>query len=259
MPVALITGASSGIGAAFARGLARRGHDVILVARRLDRLEALAAELQAAHGGRAVAIAQDLAAPDAAEALSRAVSERGLAVELLVNNAGIGYYDHFAEMDRAHVMGMVTLNVATLTALTHAFLPEMVARGRGGVIQVASAAAFQPIPYGAVYAATKAYVLALSEALAEEVAPKGVRVVCVCPGSTESEIHSYSGVKPALLDLAPPMPAEVVVDETLRALDWRQRVVVPGLQNVLGAFAARVLPRPLVTHLAGRIFAPEKS
>jgi short-subunit dehydrogenase len=259
MAVALVTGASSGIGAAFARALAARGYDLVLVARRLDRLEALATELEAAHGRRAIALSQDLSAPDSADALAQAVADLNLTVDLLVNNAGIGWYEAFAAMDRAQVMATVNLNVATLTALTHAFLPGMVARGQGAVIQVASAAAFQPIPFGAVYAASKAYVLSFSEAIAEEVAPQGVRVVCLCPGTTESEIHSYSGVKPGLLELAPPMPAEAVVQEALRALAWRQRVVVPGLQNALGAFAARVLPRDLLTHITGRIFAPQKS
>lgn len=251
-PVAVVTGASSGIGEAFARALVERGHDVALVARRADRLEALGAELRA-RGARTFAIPLDLAAPDAGEALAAALAAQDLAADLLVNNAGVGYYGPFHEADRAKIEAMLAVNVAGLTAVSHALYPGMRARGRGGIIHVASLAAFQGIPGFAVYAASKAYVLAFSEALAAEAAPHGVKVLCLCPGNTESEIHGHSGVDPEVVRRAPMMSAEAVAAEGLAALQAGQAVHVPGPINAIGATLSRLLPREFSTRVAGAV------
>lgn len=255
---ALVTGASSGIGAAFALALARRGYNVVLVARRADRLEAVAETIAMTLGRKAHVLVADLAVPEAPDRMVRALAERGITVDLLVNNAGVAYYEAFSEMPREQAMAMVQLNVTALTAMSHAFLPGMAERGRGAVVNIASTAALQPIPYGAVYAASKSYVLSFSEALAEELAPQGVQVLCVCPGSTESEIHGTSGVDPAVVRLAPMMSAEAVAEESLRALDAGKRVIVPGPMNEAHAWLTRMLPRDVAARLAGTIFKPNR-
>ena len=249
-PVAVVTGASSGIGEAFAQALVEQGHDVALVARRADRLEALAATLRA-RGARVEPIPLDLGAEGAGEALLAALTERGLAADVLVNNAGVGYYGPFHEAERAKVEAMLAVNVAGLTAVSHALYPGMRERGKGGIIHVASLAAFQGIPGFAVYAATKAYVLAFSEALAAEGAPHGVKVLCLCPGNTESEIHGHSGVDPEVVRRAPMMSAEAVAHEGLAALRAGATVHVPGPLNAFGASVSRLLPRDLSTRVAG--------
>lgn len=251
-PIAVVTGASSGIGEAFARLLVEHGHDVALVARRADRLEALATELRA-RGARTEAIPLDLAAAGAGEALAQALDARGLAPDVLVNNAGVGYYGPFHEAERAKVEAMLAINVAGLTAVSHALYPGMRARGRGGIIHVASLAAFQGIPDFAVYAATKAYVLAFSEALAAEGGPHGVKVLCLCPGNTESEIHGHSGVDPEAVRRAPIMSAEAVAAEGLRALRAGATVHVPGPLNAFGATLVRLMPRDVATRVAGAV------
>lgn len=258
MTTALITGASSGIGTAFARAIAPRGHDVILVARRVERLEALAAELRDRHGVTVTVLPADLTRPEAATELLTAVTERNLHVGWLVNNAGSCYYDAFLDQPMSQVEDMMTLNMAALTRLTHAFARPMAERGRGLILNVASAAAFLPLPYGAVYAASKAYVMAFSEALTEELGPQGIRVLCLCPGSTESEIHAKAGTSQALLDQSGMMSAEAVVEEGLRALKGPEPVHVTGLHNQLGTALSRVVPRKLTAQIAGMLFKPSK-
>lgn len=253
-PVALVTGASAGIGAAFARSLARRGHDLILVARREAALQALASELTSTHGGRAEVIPMDLLRADAAVALAEAVAGRGLQVDLLVNNAGFGMYGDFATADSARVRELLELNVVTLTALAHTFLHGMVERKRGAMINVASVAGFQGVPHFAVYAASKAYVLAFSEAIAEEVAESGVTVQALCPGTTRSEFFDVAGIPPEARSSH--MSAEAVVEISLDALKTRQTIVVPGLKNVVMTAGGRVLPRGLVTKIAGKMMKP---
>lgn len=249
-PVAVVTGASSGIGEAFARLLVEHGHDVALVARRADRLQALATELDA-RGARTETIPLDLATPGAGEALAAELTERGLAPDVLVNNAGVGYYGPFHEAERAKIEAMLAVNVAGLTAVSHALYPGMRERGRGGIIHVASLAAFQGIPGFAVYAASKAYVLAFSEALAAEGAAHGVKVLCLCPGNTESEIHGHSGVDPEVVRRAPMMSAEAVAAEGLQALRAGAMVHVPGPLNAFGATLSRLMPREFSTRVAG--------
>ncbi len=251
---ALVTGASSGIGAAFARALHRRGERLILVARRLDRLQALAAEL----GGSPETIAADLAAPGAAERLRAAVESRGLAVDLLVNNAGLGHTKSFVEQPIETVRQMIDVNVGALTELTHAFLPGMRDRRRGRIINVASNAAFQPVPYLAVYAATKSYVLSFTEGLAEELRGSGVSVQALCPGLTATEFLEVAETRRGLLvHRLPLMSAEQVVQASLDGLDRSRLRVVAGLSNrLLGFVVQRLAPRGLSRRVAGRLYRP---
>ncbi|RPI49792.1 MAG: SDR family oxidoreductase, partial [Chloroflexi bacterium] len=191
---ALVTGASRGIGEAFARQLAAQGKDLVVVSRDEARLQELADELSAAHGVRVHVIACDLSMPGAAGQVWAETERLGIAVDLLVNNAGVGKRGVFAELDHDFQAAMVRLNVNAVVELTRLYLPGMRARHRGGVINVASNAAFQPVPYMAVYAATKAFVLHFSEALAEEVGPGGVWVMALCPGATDTTFWEVAGL-----------------------------------------------------------------
>lgn len=250
---ALVTGASGGIGEAFARELAARGASVVLVARRKDRLEALARELKRAHGVKAVAFSQDLTAAGAADALFKAAQKKKLRIDLLVNNAGFGLGGDFAEQPPARVTEMLELNVVTLAALTRLFLPGMLERGRGGVVNVASTAAFQPLPYFAAYAASKAFVLSFSEALWEECRGRGVTVMALCPGATVTEFWSVAGLE-ALPGSQTP---EQVVATALQGLDDGKSHVISGWMNYALAHVSRAVPREVVTRIAGRIFRPK--
>ncbi|HEX7124785.1 MAG TPA: SDR family oxidoreductase [Thermodesulfobacteriota bacterium] len=252
--LALVTGASSGIGEVFARRLSARGLDLVLVARRAERLERLAAELRPS-GRRVEVIALDLARPGADAALEAEVARRGLEVGWLINNAGFGFHGAAVDLDPARQADMIQLNVGAVAALARRFLPPMLARGAGVVLNVASTAAFQPVPYFAVYAATKAFVRSFSEALAEEVEGRGVRVVCLCPGPTATEFFDRSGLSPKFAGVRM-LPAEVVVDAGLRGVDAGRRVVVPGLANALVAHATRFIPGRLVTRAGARIMRP---
>src|ERR1700726_2477875 len=182
----LITGASSGIGEAFARVLAARGDDLVLVARSAGKLEALAAELTARHNVRVDVVPADLSHSDASDGIVAELTARGIAIGTLVNNAGFGTYGEFAVLDAAHERDEVFVNVVAPVVLTRALLPAMIERGRGAIVNVGSTASFQPVPYMATYGATKAFVLSFSEAVAEEVRPHGIRVVALCPGQTET-------------------------------------------------------------------------
>lgn len=259
---ALVTGASSGIGAAFARQLARDGYHVVLVARRVEKLEALAAELTAMGTAerpvRASVLPADLARPGAADALYAAVTALGLHVDLLINNAGLGVHGPFEDVTAEDDQRTIDLNISALTAMTRAFLPAMLARAQGAVINVASTAAFQPIPFFAVYAASKAYVLSFSEALAEEVAGRGVKVLCLCPGPTVSEFGDHAAFKTDIIDKAPMMTAEAVVAEALSGLRAGRTVQVAGLLNALSAMAPRFLPRQVIAKVSGTLFKPTK-
>ena len=251
---ALVTGASSGIGEAFARALRGRGRPLVLVARRADRLAKLAAEL----GGdaAAVAIPLDLTEPGAGERLERALAERGMAVDLLVNNAGVGHTGTFLEQPPERLAGMLDLNVRAVVDLTRRFLPPMVARGRGGVINVVSTSAFQPVPFLAVYAASKAFVLSFTEALATELSGTGVTVQALCPGLTESEFHQTAGTDKVLFTRTGTMSAPAVAERSLRALERGRLRVIPGWQNRLVAGVQRFLPQALVRGVAGQLFRP---
>ena len=248
----LITGASAGLGMAFAHSYAARGDDVILVARRAERLEELAKELTAKHGVRAEAIAADLSATNAADALMAEIGRRGLPVDILVNNAGFGARGDFAELDADMQLRMIDLNCRTLVALCHAVLPGMIARRSGGILNIASTAAFQPGPWMAVYYASKAFVLSFSEALHEEVKAKGVRVATLCPGATKTEFGEVADMTSSTLFKFAGEPDQVVRDG-IRALDGNRAVKVSGLANAMLAGSIRFTPRFLARRIAGSL------
>lgn len=253
MPTALVTGASAGLGEGFARALARQGHDLILTARRADRLEALAAELRAAHAVRVEPLPLDLGAPGGAEALMAEIAQRGLAIDLLVNNAGFGARGDFAGMDAATVIGMIDLNCRALVALCHAVLPGMVARADGAILNVASTAAFQPGPWMAVYYASKAFVLSFSEALHEEVRHKGVRVTALCPGPTRTEFAERAGMHDMALFERFAGDAGLVVRDGLAAVRAGEAVRVSGVLNRAVAESTRFAPRGLMRWMSGTL------
>ena len=246
--VALITGASAGLGVEFARQLAERGHRLVLVARRKDRLEALAKEL-----GKARAIAADLSKKDAAAKLIAEIAAAGEGVDLLVNNAGFGLIGNFAELDSKRLRQMIDLNCGVLTELCSAVAPAMIARKSGAILNVASTAAFQPGPKMAVYFATKAFVLSLSEALHEELKPHGIKVSCLCPGPTRTEFGDVAGFGGNGLFDRVAMEAPEVVQAGLAGLDKNKAVVVTGWMNKIGAASTRFAPRSVVRKIAGAI------
>lgn len=244
MPTALVTGASSGIGAELARSLARRDHDLILTARSGQTLEALAAELRATHGRSVTVAPADLAAAEGPHELLDAVGDAGLEVDVLVNNAGFAAHGPFARIDLETELAQLRLDVVALTWLAKALLPGMLDRGRGGIVNVASTAAFQPGPGMAVYYASKAYVLHLSEALSEEVRGRGVTVTALCPGPTETGFQRRAGMEGTRLARRRGLlqdPA-TVAEQGVRAFERGQRVFVPGTINRLGTIVARLAP-----------------
>ncbi|MFI5956276.1 SDR family NAD(P)-dependent oxidoreductase [Cryptosporangium sp. NPDC051539] len=244
---ALITGASAGIGAEFARRLAARGADLVLVARRKDRLDALAAELRASHDVRVDVVALDLTEPNAGRTLHEAV---GRPVQVLINNAGFGSYGPFVDEDPARSADQILVNVAALTDLSHAFLPDLIAGG-GVLLNIASVAAYGPTPSMPVYGATKAYVLNFTEALAYQLRNTPVRVLAYSPGATETEFFDVVGTRDAGGGVWQ-SPAQVVTG-ALRALDGRAPSAVAGRTNRIATAVARVLPRRWALTLAGRL------
>jgi len=228
--------------------LSKRGHRLVLVARRKERLEELAAEL-----GNARAIAIDLSKSGAAAELIGDVEVAGEQVELLVNNAGFGLIGRFAELDAARQRQMIDLNVGALTDLCRAVAPQMIARKSGSILNVASTAAFQPGPKMAVYFATKAFVLSLSEALHEELKPHGIKVSCLCPGPTRTEFGEVAGFGGNGLFDQVAMNADEVVRMGLKGLDKNRAVVVTGWMNKIVAASTRFAPRPVVRKIAGSI------
>jgi len=253
---ALITGASAGIGEAVARELASRGHGVTLVARREDRLRDLAAELKAERGIRAEPIAADLTDAAARDRLANRIEELGLEVEILFNNAGFGGSGHVASSDRERLISMVRVNCEALLDFQARYIPPMVGRGRGAVINVASTAAFQPIPGTATYAATKAFVLSLSEAVHEELKGTGVTVTAVCPGPVKTEFAQAAGLEQAE-DQVPGfiwMSPEEVARAALGAAEKGKRAIVPGLLNRAGALTGQHAPRAIALPVVKRVW-----
>jgi short-subunit dehydrogenase len=248
---ALVTGASSGIGRAYARALARRGEKLVLVARRADRLEALAAEL-----GGAISVPIDLTAADAASGLEAELARRGIAVDMLVNDAGLGDTGRFHERPLAASLRMLDLNARALVELTRRFLPGMVARRRGRVVNVVSTSAFQPVPYLAVYAATKAFVLSFTEALADELRGTSVAVQALCPGLTTTEFQEVAHTDRVAFNRTRAMRPEDVVAASLKGLERGRLRVVPGWDNWLVAHLQGWAPRALVRRVAGELFRP---
>ena len=251
MNTTLITGASSGIGEEFARQLARRGENLLLTARSADKLAALGEELSRTHKIDAQFVALDLTERDAPQKLFDETTRRGMEVETLINNAGFGSMGDFTEFDVERDVAMIDLNITALVALAHLYLPAMRERRRGAVINVASTAAFQPVPYMATYAATKAFVLSFSEALSEENRVYGVKVLALCPGTTDTNFFAAAHGKQPPKNITQ-TPAEVV-ETALAALARNKSHVVSGWGNFLMAEAVRFVPRSLTTRVAARV------
>jgi hypothetical protein len=248
-PVTLITGASVGIGAALAHKFAANGHEVVLLARREQLLTGLADAIAASGATRPTVLRADVSRIDAARRIGEALTAAGLEPEIVVNNAGFGLLGAAASLDRGEQLAMIDLNVRALTDLSLAWT-DVLERRKGGILNVASVAAFLPGPGMAVYYATKAYVLSFSEALHQELAPKGVRVTALCPGPVPTEFQARAGVKSAQLPRALTRSAEQVAEDGYRGLQEGRRVVVPGLGNKLISVLAPLLPRRRLLQMA---------
>lgn len=253
---ALVTGASAGIGTALARELAAGGTNLVLTARRRDRLAGLAGELSAKHDVRAVVCVADLADPEGPREIFTFTEEKQIVVDLLINNAGFGAYGEFRKSKVDRLVEMVQVNVSAVVHLTHLYLPGMIARGGGDILILASTAAFQAVPYITTYAATKSFDLQFAEGLAEEVRQHGIRVCALCPGSTESEFLEVAGQRHHTR--RPQETAEKVARVGLRALAAGKSSVISGFANWLGAESVRFVPRPMVTRIAGGMFRPKE-
>lgn len=253
---ALITGASSGIGAEFARQLAARGMHLVLSARREQLLTQLAAELHQAHGTKTEIIVADMSNPQEPARLLEEIEKRGVTIELLVNNAGFGLVSEVDKTDVSRILEMIQVNVAALTELSLRILPQMLARGHGGIINVASVAAFQPVSFMGAYAATKAYVLHFSEALWAEARERGVTVTVLCPGSTRTDFFSVSGV-PNWLEKHSAQEVKPVVRTALKALERRRSYVVSGWKNYILSLLVRIATRATVVKESMKYFRPK--
>jgi short-subunit dehydrogenase len=254
---ALVTGASGGIGVDLAACFARDGYDLILTARSKSALEDVAARLAREHSVAATPIVADLAEPGGGRKLAEAIAARGLAVDVLVNNAGYGHAGPFTSSDLPTQVGMIDLNVRALVELTHLYWDAMLKRRRGGVLNVASTAAFQPGPLMAVYYASKAFVLSFSEALWEEARGTGVKVSCLCPGPTVSGFRARAGTgKTRLATAARPMASMPVAEAGYRAFQNDERVVVTGARNKLVAQLVPLLPRRTVLRAVRQLQSP---
>ncbi len=249
--VTLITGASAGIGTELARVFASNGHRVVLVARRAERLAALAGEITASGGAAPIVIACDLEQPDAGDKIAAALAAEGVEVEFVVNNAGFGLFGHAIELDRAEQLGIIAVNIRAMTDLSLRFSDQLI-RHRGGILNVGSIAGFLPGPGMAVYYASKAYVLSLSEALRAELAPCGVRVTALCPGPVPSEFQTRAGYKPGFDSAILNVSASDVAKAGYRGLMANKRAVLPGLGIKLVPFLLRLFPRGFILWAVGR-------
>jgi uncharacterized protein len=254
---ALITGASAGIGMAVARELAAGGTNLVLTARRRDRLAGLAGELSAKHDVRTLVCVADLAQPLGPQQIFAFTEEKNIAIDLLVNNAGFGAYGEFHQARLDRLIEMTQVNVTAVVHMTHLFLPGMIARRSGDILIVASTAAFQAVPYISTYAATKVFDLHFAEGLAEEMRQYGVRVCALCPGSTETEFFQVAGQRNQTRGGAE--TAEKVAHVGLAALAVGKSSVISGFTNWLGAETVRFVPRRAVARIAGGIFRPPKT
>jgi short-subunit dehydrogenase len=254
---ALVTGASAGIGQALARELAAGGTNLVLTARRKDRLEEFAAELRAKHNIRTEVFAADLAQKDAPGEIFAFTKSLGLSVELLINNAGFGQFGEVPAVETQRLLDMVQVNCSAVVHLTRLYLPEMVERRSGDVLILSSVAAYQAVPYISVYAATKAFDLLFAEGLAEEMRPHGVRVCALCPGSTESEFHTVAGQDHLKFSEKRRETAEKVAHVGLAALAAGKPAVISGAGNTFSVMGQRLVPRSLVTRIAAGMFRPK--
>jgi uncharacterized protein len=252
---ALITGASSGIGLELARCFAEDGYNLVLVARSAAAIEAEAAKLAGEFNVSAVAVARDLGQLNAGTELAQTLGERSLNIDVVVNNAGYGAAGPFDGSDLSAQLGMIDLNVRALVELTHLFWPRILKNKRGGVLNVASTAGFQPGPFFAVYSATKAFVLSFSEALWEEARGTGVKVSCLCPGATESAFHKRAGTENLRLLRAGMMPAGRAARLGYRAFQANERVKVAGIGNALLAGSVAFTPRVIVLRIARQLLS----
>jgi short-subunit dehydrogenase len=251
--LALVTGASSGIGVELARQLAARRIDLVLTARRRDRLESLAGEFVAKHDIQTTVIEGDLNTADGADRLVDQLATRGLSPTILINNAGFGYYGPFVEQSRDDIEAMLQVDVRAVTILCRRLGGEMAQRGQGAILNIASFAALAPIPRYAVYSGAKAYVIAFSQALRHELAPSGVKVSVLCPGFTKTEFHDVSRHEKTTLMRATELTVEQVARAGLRGLDRGRFLIVPGWWYKLNSLTARLLPRRLMSAISAEI------
>jgi short-subunit dehydrogenase len=251
---ALVTGASAGIGVALAEELASGGTKLVLTARRKDRLDALAQRLASAYKVQSEVFAADLADSNAPEKIFAFTKQKGIEIDLLINNAGFGQYGEFHTVETKRLLDMVQVNCGAVVHLTRLYLPEMVKRKRGDILILASTASFQAVPFISTYAATKAFDLSLAEGLAEELKPYGIRVCALCPGSTESEFHEVAGQQ---MFERKAETAQKVARTGLIALAAGQSYVISGMGNYLGAHSQRLVPRQFVTRIAAKMFRPQ--
>ena len=254
---ALITGASSGIGAEFARRLAAHGMHLVLTARRKELLEKLAEELHTRHGTKTEIIVGDLTDATEPQRLCDAIAAKGIQIELLINNAGFGWVSTIDETEVSRMKQLIQLNIASMTELTLLLVPLMLGRGHGGIINVSSVAAFQPVAYMPVYAASKAFVLHFSEALWAECRDRGVTVTALCPGTTQTDFFDVANV-PGWLKKHEYSTPEQVVKSALKALERRKQIAIPGWRNRLIAFSVRMARRKMVVLQSMRFFRPRK-
>ncbi|MGE0886113.1 MAG: SDR family NAD(P)-dependent oxidoreductase [Blastocatellales bacterium] len=252
---ALITGASYGIGEAFARRLAADGANLVLTARSIDRLQAIADDLCARHGVSVKVIDADLADSKTPQTIFDQTEARGLQIDLLVNNAGFGAVGDFADLPLDRQLEMIQVNVTAMVALTHMFLQPMLRRREGAIIQLASTASFQGVPYSTIYAATKSFALIFAEGLWAECRNQGVRVMALCPGPTATHFQTVAGTSHLRDPEKMQTPGEVV-DEGLKALATERSFVISGFGNRAMVFAERFAPRSLVTNIASKLYKP---
>ncbi|MEX1231057.1 MAG: SDR family oxidoreductase [Planctomycetaceae bacterium] len=252
---AIITGASSGIGAEFARRLAARGMHLVLTGRRRELLDQLAGELHTHHGTKCVVIDGDLTDPAEPRRLLSEIEKQGIEVELLINNAGFGMVGEVEKTDVSRVLDMITLNIAALTELTYRVLPAMIHRGHGAVINVASVASFQPVAFMPVYSASKAFVLHFSEALWSEVRGKGVTVMALCPGTTQTEFFDVAGAQ-GWLKKHRSQTVDEVVKTALKGLEKRRQYIIPGWGNYILSLLVRLATRRTVVNESRKYFRP---
>jgi short-subunit dehydrogenase len=252
-PVALVTGASSGIGAAFARACASRGNDLVIVARDDRRLEDLAESLEKEHAADVEVLTADLTAENGTAVVEARLESDDPPIDLLVNNAGFGTFGKFVDLPREAEVQEVKLNVLAVMRLCHAALPGMVERGRGGIINVSSLAGYQPTPFNATYGGTKAFVTSFSHALHEEVRGTGVKVIVLCPGFTRTEFQERAGLDSSAVPSFMWQSAEAVVDGGLRAYESGRAVCIPGALNQAGAVFSSAMPAGITRRLAAAI------
>jgi uncharacterized protein len=257
-PIALVTGASSGIGRELARVLAREGHDLVLVARREPALRELADEVKSRYGADATIILADLAVAGSTKQVFDDVAAACLVVDVLVNNAGLGGHGRFAETDLEFEQGVLAVNIVALTELTKLFLPAMITGRKGRILNVASTAAFQPGPFMAVYYASKAYVLSFTEAIAEELSGTGVTATALCPGVVATGFQAAGGIDGDLPLLRSPgaKSAEYVAQAGYDAMMKGKRIEIPGALNKVGAQGVRVTPRRVMVGITKRLHPP---